>query len=55
MEFGSTWVEYLNIRTPILWVTNLENGRILRSLKIVSVWRKGDNTHNFLLYFNKRV
>ena len=27
MEFGSTWMEYLNIRTPILWVTNLENGR----------------------------
>ena len=40
MEFGSTWMEYLNIRTPILWVTNLENGRILRSLKIGTVWDK---------------
>ena len=40
IEFGSTWMEYLNIRTPILWVTNLEIVRILRSLKIGSVWDK---------------
>ena len=40
MEFGSTWVEYLNIRTPMLWITNFENDRILRSLKIGSVWDK---------------
>ena len=40
MEFGSTWMEYLNIRTPILWATNLENGRILRSLEIGSIWDK---------------
>ena len=40
MECGSTWMEYSNIRTPILWVTNLENGRILRSMKIGSVWDK---------------
>ena len=40
MELGSTWMEYLYTRTPVLWVTDLENGRVLRSLNIGSVWDK---------------
>ena len=52
MEFGSTWVENLNIRTPILWVTNLENGIILRSLKIGSVWdRYGEKVITRTIFF----
>ena len=52
MEFGSTWMEYLNIMTPILWVTNLENGRILRSLKIGSVWdRYGEKVITRTIFF----
>ena len=31
---------YLNVRTPILWVANLENSTISRTMKIGSVWDK---------------
>ena len=52
MEFGSTWMEYLNISTPILWVTILENGRILKSLKIESIWDKyGEKVITCTIFF----
>ena len=40
ITLGKEWIEYLNIKRPILCVTNLEIGSRFRSLKIGSVWHK---------------